>query len=49
MGSKKGIGNNIQSARALLSATPSGRAVSFTIWVLDPSNIRRKITGVFTV
>ncbi|MDG1658653.1 MAG: GldM family protein [Crocinitomicaceae bacterium] len=49
MGSKKGTGNNIQSARALLSATPSGRAVSFTIWVLDPSNIRRKITGVFTV
>ncbi|MFT5860160.1 MAG: gliding motility-associated protein GldM [Flavobacteriaceae bacterium] len=47
--SVKGTGNNISAAKDLLNATPSGKAVTYVIWVLDPAGVRRKITAVFTI
>lgn len=47
--SVKGTGNNISAAKALLNAAPSGKTVTYVIWVLDPAGVRRKITAVFTI
>ncbi len=42
-----GTGNNMAAASGLIKAVPSGRDISVTTWVLDPSGTRRRISGVF--
>lgn len=45
---QKGSGNDLSSIRNFIRAVPAGKEISLSVWVLDPAQMRRKVSGVFT-
>lgn len=43
-----GTGNDLSAAQGLIRAVPAGKDITVSVWVLDPNQTRRRISGVFT-